>query len=295
MSLTAENDALGSLSRTPSSGRAVSFPSDLDYIDHVATFRAVKRSFMDRKSSREVTDSFFTINLPMPAQLTTGYKADYGVMSGQAFGVAAENAAELRSVYDKMVGGTLIKEDATSLTSNILKSSAGAGMAAALSAAQRMPIVGEFASAATGVVGVAVNPHKAILFEGVDFRSHSFSYNLVARNETETDIIRTIIKRFKYHMSPGFAAADKLGRSFFTYPDEFMIEFRHKDYLFEIGRSVLESFNVNYHGENTPAYFRSSTATSPRPVNVQISMSFKETTITTREEIGDPETFSGGR
>jgi hypothetical protein len=285
-------DQLSPLSNTEKKGKSVSFPDDLDYLDHVATFRAVKRSFMDRNTPKETTDDFFSIHLPLPAQLNTGYNAQYTTGSGQIFGIVSENAAKISETFNKLTSGNLSNEDATNLSTSIMQSGAGAGIAFALSQASKIPVVGEAIKATGGLVGAAINPHKALLFEGTDFRKHSFSYNLIARSKSETEKIKQIIRRFKWHMSTGFLAKEKLGRSFFTYPDEFIIEFRHSDFLFKIGRSVLDSFTVNYHGDNTPAYFRDNRA----PVNVQINMSFTETTITTREEIFDPDdTATTGR
>jgi hypothetical protein len=113
-------------------------------------------------------------------------------------------------------------------------------------------------------------------------------------------MIRKIIYAFKYHSSPGFAksinintsvvgGSDNLqsstpGKFFFKYPEYFEIEFHRKEHLFSMAPSVLTRFNVDYHPLNTPAYSREE-GREPTPVQINISLSFQETEIVTKESI----------
>ena len=78
---------------------------------------------------------------------------------------------------------------------------------------------------------------------------------------------------------------------FFNYPKVFEIEFRHDEFLFEIGTSVLTSFDVNYHGDGTASYFENTKA----PTNVQITMNFQELNILTSEDVGGEGRTTGTR
>jgi hypothetical protein len=85
-------------------------------------------------------------------------------------------------------------------------------------------------------------------------------------------------------MAPGYAAEGH----FFTYPEQFDIEFHYPNYLFDIGASVMTDFSVNYHSEGGSYYFDETNA----PVSVTLSMTFQELTVNTKGNIG---TRPGGR
>ena len=72
------------------------------------------------------------------------------------------------------------------------------------------------------------------------------------------------------------------------HPELFDIDFHYNKYLFDIAASHLVSFDVDYHGEGTPSYFGpqgTDDITDVAPTSVTVSMTFQETTITTKEEI----------
>ena len=89
-----------------------------------------------------------------------------------------------------------------------------------------------------------MNPHQAVIFQGVGFKEHSFSYKFVARNEQESRQIQAICTVFRYHMLPSYANEGLA----FNYPHEFEIEFSDvvAPFLYRIGTCVLKSFNVTY-------------------------------------------------
>jgi hypothetical protein len=75
-------------------------------------------------------------------------------------------------------------------------------------------------------------------------------------------------------------------RAFFEYPDVFQISFNNEKRLFTIGESVLQSFDIDYHPQNYPAYVRSlSSPGDAAPASITINMSFKETDVVTREQV----------
>ena len=125
---------------------------------------------------------------------------------------------------------------------------------------------------------IAVNPHLAVLFEGVGFRNHSFNYKFSPRNSGESSAIKDIIFEFKNAMHPS-----KEGLAFFNYPDEFDISFPNNEkFLFKIGTSVLTDFQINYNPDGG-SFFHVNGA----PVSVSMSMSFTELDVLTKSEIGD--------
>lgn len=276
------------------------FPGDIESIQHWVSFRVFNYQFNRSESTTNQKTSVCNIFLPIPANLSTSYRQNYGPEElgplGAAFGVGSANMVE--AVADYANGGSTGLQLADKIKNQIagMKGSVGAGALKNLAAEAAEKDIGAFAGAAIagpmGAIaahlaersfraalaseGIARNPHMTVLYQGPDFRHHTFQYKLVARNKQESDTIHNIISALKYYQAPGY----NNGGHFFTYPEQFEIDFRFPDYLFNIGPSVLTGFDVNYHGEGMAAYFHTKA-----PVSVTISMSFLENTITTKQEI----------
>lgn len=278
------------------------FPTNLESIDHWVAF-SISRKWNWMVDELDKKDIFMTIFLPVPSTLQTGYDVNWqseplgviGMGMANSAGDAFRGMADNGFSADSMVNGVT---DIVNKIKNTNTAEAKAGAAnIALGAAEQnagtllgsavggIPgaILGQGVDQAikgiAGAAGLARNPHNAMMFGGVDFRVHSFSYKFVPETEEESQVLREIIARFKYHMSPGYYNTSQ----FLDYPETFDIDFNHEKYLFNIGNSVLTSFDVNYHGENTPLYH--SGQSGKAPVSVTINMKFTETTITTKESI----------
>ncbi len=163
------------------------------------------------------------------------------------------------------------------------------------------------AMAAASQFGVARNPHKVVLFESVGFRKHSFSYQFTPKNRGESNRLKQLIHLFKYHASPGmnptatlqFSKINEMldnktnfknvtvsgGKHFFKYPEFFKIQFKHPHFLFQIGNSFLTSVDVNYQPAGAPTYARDSHHDKPAPTQINLSLTFTETDIVTKENI----------
>ena len=135
--------------------------------------------------------------------------------------------------------------------------------------------------------GVAVRPFESQFFKGVDYRTFSFKHKLIAFNEEETKTINKIIKLFRYHSSPGLAAEGIR----YEYPSSWRIRFfqadprngmavRESEWLPSLKRCVLESVEVNNFASGTPSYHKNLA-----PVDIEISLSFKEMEFVTKKSI----------
>lgn len=275
---------------TPPPPEDLQYPGNIKKLEYWIKFKAVSREKHTRDTNTLATP-LATITLPVPSHLGTGYKNNYdnetiGVLgrTGAAIGRGATHPADVNHDVKDLIGS--IRKGSAANAEGILRDSfnkfkyaylnfassgeSGSGM-------QGLPIIGDLIRGVKLGAGLTGNPHRAMLFNNVDFRTHRFEYALAAQNEEESDQIRRIIRRFKYHGAPDL----RLDTQFFGYPDEFDITFNHPDYLFTIAPSVLTSFSVNYHGQDQVAYFRDTHA----PVSVNIAMEFTELTILTKNDI----------
>ena len=244
----------------------------------------------------DISQPAHSFALPVPANLGTAYNAQY---NNAELGVAGDAARKVASKFERS-SGSFISDivDAVNKTdvlsadnlkgslASLATSAAGADTAAAslaglafggLGGAAIGAGLGSFGQGALRGLGIANNPHLANVFTGVNFRVHTFQYKLIAKNKQESDTIRDMIRNFKYHMAPDYSSSNHI----FNYPSQFQIILRAGDYLFNIGDSVLTSFDVNYTGEGGPYFFEDTNA----PYSVAINLSFTEDTIVTKKEI----------
>jgi hypothetical protein len=307
------NTKLGSLYE-PNGGMfsaPIMFPPDLSD-EHYMIFNVMDRK---RPAKDDVlkTKAIRSVILPVPSSLTNEQGVSY---SNENLGVVGKMAAGGMSAGDMLTtGGDILEEVGSGLkglagaASNAVtgdkntenQSSGGGGFAAmtmlaAVSALAKTKLGG----AAGGLLaigggeqimkgigsarGIAKNPHTAVLFDNVNFRSFAFSYDFVARNADESAIINHLIQVFQYYMHP--SSAEWGGGAFFSYPEEFQIEFSDhiKHTLFKINRCVLKSVNVNYNGSSIPIFFEDSGA----PVHIKFTLSFQETELLTKEKLTNP-------
>ena len=275
----ASSDALKSVLEPISAGGNLRFPGDIseNYISFLPKNRGKKTKLTPVNSS-----SSGGITLPIPSNLSTGYNAQYdtgtgiGVLGNFAQQVAsgdaqfsAEAAGAAAVEQAKAIGLSASPEVAALLGAGV-SGPFGAGVGAALGGAARGAAVG---------AGIAVNPHLAVIFSGVNFRTHSFQYKFSPRDAGESTTLKNIIKKFKLNMHPTIE-----GAAFFKYPNEFDIAFNSKNenFLFKFGTSVLSDFQINYNPDGG-SYFHDNGA----PVSVGLSLTFTEIDIITQEKIDE--------
>ena len=272
------SDQLEKLGVNLGGSAGLSFPGDIS--DNYVTFSPKQRG-KSLKLTSTGGPGGGGITLPIPSNMSTGYNAQYdtgtgiGVLGNFAKDVASgaqpfsgEAAGTAAVEQLKAIGLSASPEVAALLAGGLSNTPLGLGVGAALGGAARGAAVG---------LGVAVNPHLAVIFSGVNFRSHQFQYKFSARNSGESDALREIIKRFKLNMVPTID-----GAAFFKYPNEFDIAFssKHEKYMFKFGTNVLTDFQVNYNPDGG-SYFHDNGA----PVSVSMSLTFTEIDILTQEKI----------
>jgi len=135
-------------------------------------------------------------------------------------------------------------------------------------------------------LGETQNPHLACMFEGVNFRAHSFSYQFVAKNSEESAELQRIVDFFSVCMHPDLWTKGHV----FDYPYEFLIAFDKdtKNRLYTFMPSILTKMDVSYNGvPGIPIFFEDTGA----PVSVDINLGFTETSILTRSTMLNDMTY----
>ena len=135
--------------------------------------------------------------------------------------------------------------------------------------------------------GRAVRPFESQFFEGVEYRTFDFTHRMVAFEESDTVTINKIVKLLRYYSSPGISGMD----GYYKYPASWRIRFFQADpnsggaiieskWLPTLKRCVLEKVDVKSFASDAPSYH-----TNLAPVDVDISLSFREMEYVTRRDI----------
>lgn len=207
------------------------------------------------------------IALHVPNQLSIRYGANWS--DEETFGMQAAQT-----------GIEIAKALATSSESIVDKAkTAGKGTLAIIS--NLALTKGPNAGAMSAMSGLAPNPMKEQIFKGIDFRTFSVDYSFSPRNAAESRGVLNIIAAFKYHMHPEYKDANNF---LFLYPSEFDIVYYHNGAenmnIHRHTSCVLTEMQVNYTPNGNFTTFAGG-----MPTQINITMSFKELTILTKELI----------
>ena len=277
-------------------------PLDVSEYDQFMMFR-ISKSYKYKREDFDKKSVYCTVTLPLPQNLSTSWQATWNGQSlGPVGAAAARNAPELIGAVQQGAQGnfggaidklkSVLGKEGLSLDSTSLKEVAGNlalyyGSELTASAGGLLGAKGGVAGGILGAglgqavqgvtvgAGVARNPYLAAAFEGVNFKTHNFSWNIVPKNKKESDTLRSIISAFRNAMLPG---ENKL-KHFYDYPKQFGITLSDNKYLFDIKTSVLTSFDVNFHGKGAQYHYPTNA-----PVEVTLNTSFLETVVRVSNE-----------
>ena len=233
-----------------------------------------------------------TIVLYVPSKLTTNYNADWGDTSLRKEESFLDSLGSASDIVKNLGAATLesaIRKIDSALCANIL----------------------DLLSLTSGM---AANPHLETLFRGVDFRTFSFSFKMVPKNQKEANIIANIEKTFRFYMQP--ENVEGLGR-YFRFPSEFSIEFisygKPNAFLNRIGNCVLTGMSVDRTAAGIAAFhrqiprnddfsggvlsnigrgnerdqFSNDNSEGSPPVATQLDLSFREVEVLTKNKVKD--------
>jgi len=212
-----------------------------------------------------------------------GIKSEYSVQNG-------ETELGMAGLATKTVINTVTASDTESQVSAFLEGMGGF----ALNAGKKLAVnlgeaagLGDVTGALSKVTGLAENPFVEVVFERVNPRKFTYSFNLQARTQKEVQDINKIITFFKFHMHPEMEN-DVSGGRYFKVPSEFEIHYAYNgqvnNYLNKISRCVLTGTSVDY-GEGGFTTFRQFDDQGAAPVSINMTLSFTEAEILTKDMI----------
>tara|TARA_B100001079_G_scaffold81403_1_gene69889 strand:- start:67 stop:831 length:765 start_codon:yes stop_codon:yes gene_type:complete len=227
-----------------------------------------------------------------PDALQTSYKSDYSAVEmGQIGGRALESAQKLAGQGTGTSYKQIIADQLKSVGSE-----AGILMLARKKAGEKGTTIME------QTTGAVLSPYLVAAYKGpTDMREHKFTFKFNPHNSDESMLVTKIINAFKSAMLPSTGGGDNSTSpsGTFGYPDEWTITYYINgeelpsnafNPMFNIGRSVLKSCEVNYATESVPLFFEGTQF----PVSAEMSLSFMELEVMTREKITGIGDFTGG-
>ena len=214
------------------------------------------------------------IALYMPPQVQVSYTANY---QDTEIGAAANIAAQ--AYQDFQGGGKALDIVGKSLKKLGPEFSDGA-ISMALGAADMIPGLQGAQEVIDIQRGFIKAPQMELAFKGISKRQFQYNFTMMPKSEPEAEQIEAIVKTFKAHMLPSMTLGD-IRR--LNIPSTFDIEYYYDNainpHLHRISTCVLETMSVSYGGDRYKAY------DGGRPVVTNLSLSFKEMDLITREHI----------
>ena len=217
------------------------------------------------------------ITLYMPPSVSVSYGANY---TDTEIGAAAAVGAQ--AYQDIVSGGKGVLETANK-SLKALGPEIGDGMIRkALGAIDMIPGLEGAMEVVEMQRGFIKAPRMELAFKGIPKRSFQYDFKMIPKSAAEAEEIQKIIKGFKLNMLPEMVEG-KANR--LTMPNTFDIQYMYngKDnsYLHKISTCVLETMSVVYGGDRYKTFEANSNGAPP--VEVQITLGFKEMDLITRE------------
>ena len=229
--------------------------------------------------SKKAKKTLYTVNLPIPQQVSDSIGVTWGESSMNLFELAG-----LQIAQDFMESPQKALDQYNSAIKNTKFSEMGIdkdvedGMRAALSGTA-LNTLGANVTANQVLgrsSGKVLNDNKELIFEGVQLRTFPFNIQFSPRDAAEAAIVLEIIRNFKQSMSPKKGESGGLGGELFvSSPDVFMLQYKKggaaHPFLNSFKVCALTSLAVNYTGAGTYATYSDST-----PIKITVDLSFKE-------------------
>ena len=242
--------------------------------------RRIGKDLKDIKNGGNVKQKA-TIILPIPDKVQDNNGAEWtaGNMNPLAAVIAGSSykAAMSDDIFGQLFkeAGSALESTAASVRSNVVAATTSGLITNALFGQAG---INQFTSRAEGQV---FNQNTEFLFNGIQVRpAFQFTYDLTPRNKTESDVVRNIIRTFKYHMAPKSSSKAGGGEGvrdglFVQAPDVFQLQYKmgkkNHPFLHDFKLCALTQMSVDYTGSGQHSTYADGT-----PVHIKLSLQFQE-------------------
>ena len=243
----------------------------------------------------------YYVELPIPQQINDSNAVSWGEDSMNIMEMAAFQAASsavsggVEGIGEKFESArSAILEGDTNTTFPGLTDDVRKGLVAALSGKAVSAVGGNISaqSALGRSTGQILNSNLELLFQGLTLRTFPFNITFSPRSRDESERVRLIIRRFKQSMSAKTGRTDYAvnGGIFLKAPDIFRLKYlsngRTHPFLNSFKPCALTNMSVNYTGAGTYSTYGDGT-----PVNIKLSLTFKEINPIYAEDYDDGNLF----
>lgn len=204
-----------------------------------------------------------SIQLYIPENLSVnsavGYRNTEGgslaATGGNLFGAEGDDGGVVTSLFSQLFGTALAQVGDNGAT-----------------AAQTIDAIG---------VGAA---NRHVLFEGVEFRTFSYTYEFLPKSWKESVMLKDIIKFFRIQMLPAIKANGNTFKPPNYFTIEYMINGQPTDYLNKIKPCVCTGCDVSYGGNGQFAMFQSEKGEEPAPAMINLTLTFQEIQVVSKAD-----------
>lgn len=147
----------------------------------------------------------------------------------------------------------------------------------------RKHIPGDIGRSIDTVTGQTINPRETLSFEGVNLRTHSFSWDLYPSSQADSMRIKNIIDLIKRKSLPEVTSLAGIPKAFLQYPsvvDIYLLGVNSEHFI-KYKTSMITEFGVDYGAGGSVAIMRGG-----KPAGVTLSMSLTELEIETSHDYG---------
>ena len=236
--------------------------------------------------TKDQLDMSIAMYIPSDA-LTTSYKSEY---EAAKLGMAAGKGTEL---YNKLTSGSDDPVEAIKKTSDAQSKGMKGEMAAVAGILGAGKKSEAFKTAMEGELGVVVNPYIVAAYKGPGtLREHNFTFKMMPENASESENCMNIVQSFKKAMLPHHQGGDNstAPSMLFGYPDTFKIFYvidgkrlpkAESNPMFNIGKSVCTSVDLNFATQDLPLFFDGTQF----PVSIEMKLGFMELDVMHRHRV----------
>lgn len=281
------------------------FPNDLGA--HAMIFNFKSYEYRGGQPVTAIIDS--SVALPLPSNIVDSYSIQVGPRELGIFGAAAADVASgsvtadaMRQVASSILGSAVGAAGAGDFNT-VLSNAANATRYLARAGLTALPGGSEVESGISTGAGTAINPHAAIVFDGISLKTHSFDWLLAPKSSADSEQVKNIISTFKKAALPSYTnplgASSSTGTSFdralLKYPSMVDIFFvgLNQEYYFYFKTCMINNITVDYAPQGQ-ALFKGQGGS--RPVMMNFKVDLTEAQIHTKEDysdIGESPNFTG--